>query len=87
MRGSRPAGRTTRASRATPEASLVVRLARVVHAGAFRGTGSGAGSVGVTGTEADLAERLLAEPAVVEAGFRPLATERETLAGAVDVYG
>jgi RecB family endonuclease NucS len=39
------------------------------------------------GTEADLKERILDEPALIEAGFRPLATERETPAGAVDVFG
>lgn len=41
----------------------------------------------VTGTEEDLRERVLADPALVEDGFRPLATERETAAGAIDVYG
>lgn len=83
--------------RESPEASLAVRFSRVVRAGAFRGTGAGAGAgadpesgseaVDVSGTEADLAERVLAEPSVIEPGFRPLATERETPAGAVDVYG
>lgn len=41
----------------------------------------------VSGTEADLKERVLADPDLVEPGFRPLATERETPAGRVDVYG
>jgi len=41
----------------------------------------------VTGTEADLKERILETPAVIEAGFTPLATERETAAGAIDIYG
>lgn len=41
----------------------------------------------VSGTEADLRERVLADPSLVEDGFRPLATERDTAAGAVDVYG
>lgn len=41
----------------------------------------------VSGTEADLRERVLSEPSLVEPGFTPLATERETGAGAVDVYG
>ncbi|MFB6146600.1 MAG: endonuclease NucS [Halobacteriaceae archaeon] len=41
----------------------------------------------VSGTESDLRERLLADPSLVEPGFRPLATERETPAGPVDVYG
>jgi RecB family endonuclease NucS len=41
----------------------------------------------VSGTESDLKERVLADPDLVEPGFRPLATERETPAGRVDVYG
>jgi RecB family endonuclease NucS len=41
----------------------------------------------VPGTEAALRERLLAEPSLLEPGFTPLATERETPAGPVDVYG
>ncbi|MFC3478278.1 endonuclease NucS [Halobacterium litoreum] len=41
----------------------------------------------VSGTEADLKERVLADPDIVEPGFRPLATERDTPAGRVDVYG
>ncbi len=41
----------------------------------------------LTGTEADLKDRILDEPGLVEAGSTPLATERETPAGAVDIYG
>ena len=41
----------------------------------------------VVGTEEDLRQRVLGEPSLVEPGFRPLATERETAAGAVDIYG
>jgi len=39
------------------------------------------------GTEEDLRERVLAEPALIEPGFEPLATERSTPAGAIDIYG
>lgn len=39
------------------------------------------------GPEARLRERLLDEPDLLEPGFRPLATERETPAGPVDVFG
>lgn len=45
------------------------------------------GTRSVSGTEADLRERVLAEPALVESGFTPLATERTTPAGPVDIYG
>ena len=39
-----------------------------------------------SGTEADLKDRILEQPALVEPGLRPLATERDTPAGPVDVY-
>lgn len=41
----------------------------------------------VSGTEEDLRERVLADPSLISEGFRPLATERDTAAGPVDVYG
>ena len=39
------------------------------------------------GSEEDLRQRILADPETLEEGFTPLATERETPAGAVDIYG
>ena len=39
------------------------------------------------GSEEDLRQRILADPNVLEAGFQPMMTERETPAGAVDIYG
>jgi hypothetical protein len=71
--------------RTTPEESLVVRFSSVAHAAAF--AGSDPQSLEVVGTEDDLKQRILEEPGLVESGFTPLATERETPAGAVDVYG
>lgn len=41
----------------------------------------------LTGSEEDLRQRILEEPDLLEAGFTPLATERGTPAGAVDIYG
>lgn len=64
--------------------ALRVRFAAVHAATAFDPTGAAAT---VSGTESDLKERVLADPDLVEPGFRPLATERETPAGRVDVYG
>ena len=46
-----------------------------------------ASAVGDAGPEARLRERILDEPELLEPGFRPLATERETSAGPVDVFG
>ena len=71
--------------RTTPEESLVVRFSAVAHAAVF--DVSDPESPEVVGTEADLKERILSDPGLVEAGFTPLATERATPAGAVDVYG
>jgi RecB family endonuclease NucS len=41
----------------------------------------------LSGTEADLRERVLAEPSLVADGFEPTAVERATAAGAADVVG
>jgi len=71
--------------RSSPEERLAVRFSAVAFAAAFDPTDEE--SLDVVGTEADLKRRILEEPALVESGFRPLATERETPAGAVDVYG
>ncbi|WP_181685785.1 endonuclease NucS [Halorhabdus salina] len=41
----------------------------------------------LSGTEADLRERVLANPDLIEPRFEPRSTERQTPAGAVDIYG
>jgi len=41
----------------------------------------------LTGSEEDLRTRILEEPSLVESGFQPTATERETAAGPIDVFG
>ncbi|EMA08657.1 hypothetical protein SAMN05443574_11737 [Haloarcula vallismortis] len=74
-----------RSTRSSPEESLEVVFEMVAHAAAFDVTDSK--DLALTGTEADLKDRILDEPALVESGFTPLATERETPAGAVDIYG
>jgi RecB family endonuclease NucS len=71
--------------RSSPAERLTVRFSAVAFAAAFDPTDEE--SLDVVGTEADLKRRILEEPGLVEPGFRPLATERETPAGAVDVYG
>jgi RecB family endonuclease NucS len=79
------AGLVLRSERTTPEESLVVRFDRVDHAVAYDGTDPN--DLALTGTESDLRQRILDDPELVEAGFEPRATERETPAGAVDIYG
>ena len=71
--------------RETPDERLVVRFESVLHVGAFDLTDER--DLSLSGTEADLRERVLDDPDLVEDGFSPLATERSTPAGAVDVYG
>lgn len=39
------------------------------------------------GSEEDLRQRILADPDLLEPGFQAMATERETSAGAIDIYG
>ena len=70
---------------ANGNAIFEVTFETVTHAAAFDGTDPE--DLALTGTEADLKDRILEDPALVEAGFTPLATERETPAGAVDIYG
>jgi RecB family endonuclease NucS len=72
-------------TRTSPEEELVVRFERVVHATAYEATD--AAELALTGTEADLRRRILDDPELLESGFEPRATERETPAGAVDIYG
>jgi RecB family endonuclease NucS len=71
--------------RETPDESLSVAFEELLQVSAYDVTDEH--EVTVSGTEADLRERILDDPGLVEPGFAPLATERETSAGAVDVYG
>lgn len=72
-------------TRTTPDERLVIAFSNVVHAAAFDPTDGE--SIELVGTEADLKRRILEDPGLVESGFTPLVTERETPAGAVDIYG
>jgi RecB family endonuclease NucS len=72
-------------SRSTPAEELDVEFERVAQVTRYGVTD--AAELAVEGTEADLKRRVLDEPALVERGFEPRATERDTPAGAVDVYG
>jgi len=71
--------------RTSPEETLTVEFLRVDHLVAYRAVDEE--ELSLSGTEADLRERLLDAPDLIEAGFEPRATERDTAAGAVDVYG
>ncbi|QCS42376.1 endonuclease NucS [Natrinema versiforme] len=71
--------------RSTPDERLCVRFREVLQVSAF--SGSDDNELALVGTEEDLRQRILEEPALLETGFTPLATERDTPAGAVDIYG
>jgi len=71
--------------RPSPEESLVVRFLGIDHVVAY--DGSDPNDLSLSGTEADLRERILDDPELVEPGFQARATERDTPAGAVDIYG
>ena len=71
--------------RESPEEHLAVRFESVSHVGSYQLTDEE--DLSLVGTESDLRERILEEPTLVEKGFAPLATERDTPAGAVDVFG
>ncbi|ADJ15964.1 endonuclease NucS [Halalkalicoccus jeotgali] len=72
--------------RSNPDEELVVRFTNIDQLAVFE-TGETSTSLSVTGTEAEMKQRILEEPELIEPGFRPLATERTTPAGAVDIFG
>ncbi len=74
-----------RSHRSSPAEQLLVSFGRVAHAAAYDAVD--AAELALTGTESDLRQRILEEPSLLEPGFEPRATERETPAGAVDIYG
>ncbi|MFC6797091.1 endonuclease NucS [Haladaptatus sp. DYSN1] len=74
-----------RSVRSNPAEELLVTFESVVQVAAFDPTDES--TLAVEGTEADLKRRILDDPSLVEPGFQPLATERETPAGAVDIFG
>ncbi len=71
--------------RDNPSESLNVQFEELTQVSAFDVTD--AKELTVEGTEEDLRQRILDDPDLVEAGFTPLATERQTAAGAIDIYG
>ncbi|WP_259372679.1 endonuclease NucS [Natranaeroarchaeum sulfidigenes] len=71
--------------RSTPAERLVVEFERVGQVSTF--AVDDATELSLDGTEEDLRNRILDDPELVEQGFTPLATERETAAGAIDIFG
>ena len=73
-----------RSVRRTPRETVDIRFTTVFQLSAF--TLVDEQELQLYGSEEDLRQRILAEPVLIEDGFTPLAVERETPAGAVDIY-
>ena len=74
-----------RSTRESPAERLDVTFDRVYQLTAMDAADDS--DLSLTGSEADLREAVLAEPTLVADWFEPTATERETEAGPVDVFG
>ncbi|RYJ12851.1 DUF91 domain-containing protein [Halogeometricum borinquense] len=74
-----------RSERSTPQEHLDVAFERIEQVSAYEVTDRS--DLQLRGSEEDLRQRILDDPALVEAGFVPQATERETTAGPVDIFG
>lgn len=74
-----------RSVRSSPAERLDVEFRRLEQVTAYEVEDRG--DLTLTGSEEDLRTRILDDPSLVEPGFRPTATERETTAGPVDVFG
>jgi RecB family endonuclease NucS len=74
-----------RSERTSPEESLTVHFLTVGQFSAYDVTDEE--DLELTGSEEDLRQHILDNPGVIEAGFEPLETERESAAGPMDIYG
>ncbi|SDX62032.1 endonuclease NucS [Halobellus clavatus] len=74
-----------RSERTSPDERLDVAFERLEQVSAYEVTDRS--DLTLTGSEEDLRQRILEDPSLVEAGFEPTATERETAAGPVDLFG
>jgi len=81
----RDGGLRIRSERTNPDESLTVRFTAVDELSAMAVTGGA--DLDVHGSEADLKRRVIDRPELVESGFEPRATERESSAGPMDVFG
>jgi RecB family endonuclease NucS len=73
-----------RSRRESPSEVVEVRFEELVQILAY--TLDDGQDLTLVGSEEDLRQRILADPTLIEAGFRTVATERETGAGPIDIY-
>ena len=74
-----------RSERSSPSERLDVDFRRLEQVSAYEVEDRS--DLTLSGSEEDLRQRILDDPALVESGFHPTATERETAAGPVDIFG
>ncbi|ELZ94792.1 hypothetical protein C440_06947 [Haloferax mucosum ATCC BAA-1512] len=74
-----------RSTRSSPDERLDVFFERVEQCSAY--AVDDRSDLELVGSEEDLRQHILAEPSVLEPGFEPLETERQSDAGALDIFG
>jgi RecB family endonuclease NucS len=74
-----------RSTRSTPDERLDVHFERVEQCSAY-GVNDRS-DLELTGSEEDLRQHILTNPSVLEPGFEPLETERQSDAGPIDIFG
>jgi RecB family endonuclease NucS len=74
-----------RSRRDSPAEVVEIRFTEVVQVSSY--ALSDGQDLTLTGSEDDLRQQILDDPSLLEPGFQPRATERETSAGPVDIYG
>lgn len=74
-----------RSTRSNPTEQLDVMFERVETISAYAVTDRS--DLKLTGSEEDLRQWILDQPEVIEEGFDPIATERQTTAGPIDIFG
>ncbi|WP_416838611.1 endonuclease NucS [Haloferax sp. DFSO52] len=74
-----------RSTRSNPDERLDVFFERVEQCSVYGVTDRS--DLELTGSEEDLRQHILANPSILESGFDPLETERQSDAGPIDIFG
>ncbi|WP_410765682.1 endonuclease NucS [Haloferax sp. DFSO60] len=74
-----------RSTRSNPDERLDVWFDRIEQCAAY--AVNDRSDLELAGSEEDLRQHILADPSVLEVGFEPLETERQSDAGALDIFG
>ncbi|ELZ83703.1 hypothetical protein C454_05317 [Haloferax gibbonsii ATCC 33959] len=74
-----------RSTRTSPDERLDVHFERVEQCSAY--AVNDRSDLELVGSEEDLRQHILSDPDILEPGFEPLETERQSDAGAIDIFG